>query len=71
MLFMCGGVSHIDTFDPKDNKYAGKLIDAVGFGDNQAKMQRPVIPNTPNVHAVWKIGIAGVRLVSACGFLCR
>jgi len=19
-LFMCGGVSHIDTFDPKDNK---------------------------------------------------
>jgi hypothetical protein len=43
-LFMCGGVSHIDTFDPKDNKWAGKLIDAVGFGDNQAEMQRPVIP---------------------------
>jgi Protein of unknown function (DUF1501) len=43
-LFMCGGVSHIDTFDPKDNKYAGKLIEAVGFGDNQAKMERPVIP---------------------------
>lgn len=42
-LFMCGGVSHIDTFDPKDNKWAGKMIDAVGFGDNQAKMQRPVI----------------------------
>jgi len=33
-LFMCGGVSHIDTFDPKDNKWAGKLIDVVGFGDN-------------------------------------
>jgi hypothetical protein len=43
-LFMCGGVSHIDTFDPKDNKFAGKLIDAVGFGDNQAEMKRPVIP---------------------------
>jgi hypothetical protein len=43
-LFMCGGVSHIDTFDPKDNKYAGKLIDAVGFGDNVAEMKRPVIP---------------------------
>jgi hypothetical protein len=37
-------VSHIDTFDPKDNKWAGKLIDAVGFGDNVAPMQRPVIP---------------------------
>jgi hypothetical protein len=24
LLFMCGGVSHIDTFDPKDNKWAGK-----------------------------------------------
>jgi hypothetical protein len=43
-LFMCGGVSHIDTFDPKDNKWAGKLIDAVGFGDNRAEMKRPVIP---------------------------
>ena len=43
-LFMCGGVSHIDTFDPKDNKYAGKLIDAIGFGDNVAEMKRPVIP---------------------------
>ena len=42
-LFMCGGVSHIDTFDPKDNKHAGKLIDAVGFGDNLAEMKRPVI----------------------------
>jgi hypothetical protein len=43
-LFMCGGVSHIDTFDPKDNKWAGKLIDVVGFGDNLAQMRRPVIP---------------------------
>ncbi len=43
-LFMCGGVSHIDTFDPKGNKWAGKLIDVVGFGDNEAEMKRPVIP---------------------------
>jgi len=43
-LFMCGGVSHLDTFDPKDNKWAGKLMDAVGFGDNMAEMKRPVIP---------------------------
>jgi len=43
-LFMCGGVSHIDTFDPKDNKYAGTMMDAIGFGDNNAAMKRPVIP---------------------------
>src|ERR1051325_10546915 len=43
-IFLCGGISHIDTFDPKDNKWAGKLIDAIGFGDNMAEMKRPVIP---------------------------
>src|SRR5580692_419751 len=43
-LFMCGGMSHIDTFDPKDNKFAGKIMDAIGFGDNNAPMKRPVIP---------------------------
>lgn len=43
-LFMCGGVSHLDTFDPKGNKWAGKLVDVIGFGDNRAPMKRPVIP---------------------------
>lgn len=43
-LFMCGGVSHIDTFDPKGNKYAGKMIDVTAFGDNVAEIKRPVIP---------------------------
>jgi hypothetical protein len=43
-LFMCGGVSHIDTFDPKGNKWAGKMIDVIGFGDNRAEMKRPIIP---------------------------
>ena len=43
-LFMCGGVSHIDTFDPKGNEHAGKIMDAIGFGDNNAPMKRPVIP---------------------------
>ncbi|HEY8667272.1 MAG TPA: DUF1501 domain-containing protein, partial [Tepidisphaeraceae bacterium] len=43
-LFMCGGVSHIDTFDPKGNKYAGKMIDVTAFGDNVADIKRPVIP---------------------------
>jgi Protein of unknown function (DUF1501) len=44
LLFMCGGVSHIDTFDPKDNKWAGTMMDAIGFGDNLAERKRPVIP---------------------------
>src|SRR3984957_2645497 len=44
LLFMCGGASHIDTFDPKDNKFAGTIMDAIGFGDNNAARKRPVIP---------------------------
>jgi Protein of unknown function (DUF1501). len=43
-LFMCGGVSQLDTFDPKDNKHAGKLMDGTAFGDNVAEIKRPVIP---------------------------
>ena len=30
-LFMCGGVSQLDTFDPKDNKHAGKMMDGTAF----------------------------------------
>ena len=56
-LFMCGGVSHIDTFDPKDNKYSGKIMDAVGFGDNNAQMKRPVIPCLRTFERYGKSGI--------------
>jgi hypothetical protein len=34
-LFMCGGISHIDTFDPRTTSFR-QLIDAIGFGDNVA-----------------------------------
>ena len=43
-LFMCGGVSQLDTFDPKDNKHAGKMMNGTAFGDNVAEIKRPVIP---------------------------
>ena len=43
-LFMCGGVSHLDTFDPKDQKYAGMMMDGISFGDSKAPIKRPVIP---------------------------
>jgi hypothetical protein len=56
-LFMCGGVSHIDTFDPKDNRHAGKIMDAIGFGDNNAPMKRPVIPILRTYKPYGKSGI--------------
>src|SRR4051795_3144479 len=41
-LFMCGGVSHLDTFDPKDNKWAGKMLDVIG-SNNGKPQSRPVL----------------------------
>ena len=66
-LFMCGGVSHIDTFDPKGNKWAGKLIDAVGFGDNNADMRPTGHPVPSEVHSIRPVGHAGLGLVSSRG----
>jgi hypothetical protein len=56
-IFLCGGMSHIDTFDPKDNKHSGKLMDAIGFGDNNAPMKRPVIPILRTFKKYGKSGI--------------
>ena len=47
-LFMCGGVSHLDTFDPKGNAHAGRLIDAVGFDKKRLRATiRIVAPRAP------------------------
>jgi hypothetical protein len=56
-VFLCGGMSHIDTFDPKDNQYAGTMMDAIGFGDNNAPMKRPVIPILRSYQRYGKSGI--------------
>src|SRR5262245_17596958 len=34
-IFLCGGVSHVESFDPKPelNRYAGKSIDATPYKD--------------------------------------
>src|SRR6266446_9688 len=42
-IFMCGGVSHVESFDPKPelNKYAGKSIDNTPYKEalNPAKLK--------------------------------
>jgi hypothetical protein len=53
-LFMNGGVSHLETFDPKPmlNKYAGKTIAETPFADAQnpdkLKLARVVVVNDAN-----------------------
>ena len=41
-LFMCGGVSAIDTFDPKDNKWAGKMLETMNSNNGKPQL-RPVL----------------------------
>ena len=60
-LFMCGGVSQLDTFDPKDNKHAGKLMDGTAFGDNVAEIKRPVIPCIRTFTPSRQVRRSGVR----------
>ncbi|MCS6852355.1 MAG: DUF1501 domain-containing protein [Gemmataceae bacterium] len=50
-LFFCGGVSHVESFDPKPelNKYAGKTIDDTPYKDvlHPDKLKNVIAPN-PN-----------------------
>src|SRR5260370_37830642 len=48
-IFLCGGVSHVESFDPKPelNKYNGKTIDDTPYKDalNPEKIQNVVSTN--------------------------
>ena len=48
-IFLCGGVSHVESFDPKPelNKYAGKSIDSTPYKDaiNPEKLKNVISPN--------------------------
>ncbi|MFL5245033.1 MAG: DUF1501 domain-containing protein [Gemmataceae bacterium] len=48
-IFMCGGVSHVESFDPKPelNKFAGKQIDDTPYKDalNPEKLKNIISPN--------------------------
>src|SRR6516165_10244454 len=48
-IFLCGGVSHVESFDPKPelNRYAGKTIDATPYKDvlNPEKLKDVIAGN--------------------------
>jgi hypothetical protein len=48
-IFLCGGVSHVESFDPKPelNKYAGKTVEATPYKDvfNPEKLKDIISPN--------------------------
>ena len=64
-LFMCGGVSHIDTFDPKDNKYAGQDHGCGRFRRQQCPDEASGDSLPADFQAIWEIRNSGFGLVSA------
>src|SRR5262245_62693885 len=48
-IFLCGGVSHVESFDPKPelNKYAGKTIDSTPYKDVLKTEGRDVVAGNP------------------------
>src|SRR5437660_6616297 len=48
-IFLCGGVSHVESFDPKPEltKYAGKSIDSTPYKDalNPERLKDVLMPN--------------------------
>src|SRR6476659_6380630 len=48
-IFLCGGVSHVESFDvkPELNKYAGKSIDATPYKDVTKTEGKDVIAGNP------------------------
>jgi hypothetical protein len=55
-LFMCGGVSHVESFDPKSalNKYAGKSIADTPYADVLKSDKKDIVAGNP-VHGNRKV----------------
>jgi hypothetical protein len=68
-IFMCGGVSHVESFDPKPelNKYAGKTIDVTPYKDaiNPEKLKNIIQANP--AHGGRKVLMALNTPIKKCG----
>ncbi len=71
-IFLCGGVSHVESFDPKPelNRYAGKSIDTTPYKDvlNPSRL-KDIVSANPN-HGGRKILMGlntGFRKYGDCG----
>ncbi|HXG10746.1 MAG TPA: DUF1501 domain-containing protein [Gemmataceae bacterium] len=70
-IFLCGGVSHVESFDPKPalNKYAGKTIEETPYKDVLKTEGKDVIAGNPS-HGNRKVLMAlntGFRKYGQCG----
>jgi len=71
-IFLCGGVSHVESFDPKPelNKYAGKTIDSTPYKDvlNPDKLKDVVAGNPAHGNRKVLMGLnTGFKKYGQCG----
>jgi hypothetical protein len=71
-IFLCGGVSHVESFDPKPalNRYAGKSIDATPYKDvlNPSKLKDLVSANPQHGGRKILMGMnTGFKRYGQCG----
>src|SRR5262245_21613053 len=71
-IFLCGGVSHVESFDPKPelNRYAGKSIERTPYKDalNPAKLKDLVSANPEHGGRKILMGLnTGFRSYGQCG----
>jgi hypothetical protein len=71
-IFLCGGVSHVESFDPKLelSKYAGKTIDSTPYKDvlNPERLKNVVSPNPAHGGRKVLMGLnTGVTRHGQCG----
>src|SRR5207253_4662075 len=71
-IFLCGGVSHVESFDPKPelNKYNGKTIDTTPHKDvlNPERLKNVVSPNPAHGGRKVLMGLnTGFRKYGQCG----
>ena len=71
-IFLCGGVSHVESFDPKPelNRYAGKSIEATPYKDvlNPSKLKDLVSANPQHGGRKILMGLnTGFRKYGECG----
>jgi hypothetical protein len=71
-IFLCGGVSHVESFDikPELNKYAGKTIDATPYKDvlNPEKLKDVVSANPAHGNRKQLMGLnTGYKKYGQCG----
>src|SRR5438874_388406 len=71
-IFLCGGVSHVEGFDPKPelNKYAGKTIDSTPYKDalDPARLKTVVAANPAHGGRKVLMGLStGFKKYGSCG----